>query len=357
VSGVTYKTSHSYTRTALKSDQTLGVDNLEVIGMLDDSSISEADMQAGLFDYAQVQMFIVNWADLSQGILRLRQGWLGEVVLTPTGLFKAELRGLTQALTTQWGDLFSPICRADLGDPQCGINLSAITNVGTVLAVTDRKRFNATPSAYVPFSTTSNATISVLRTLVNSNSGLGIRITISGNNYDFGITPGSNVTSAMTQLINGINGAGIGIAASSFFGPASSSFVVVLTMSSVFSANITKFNDTFNYLSIHSFADAYMNGGQVTWTSGNNNGVSIEVNSYTQSDSFWQLFSNMVRPIQVGDTFNYSPGCDKRRETCYFKFNNMDNFRGEPDMPGMDAMLTYPEFSQSAASGGFNALG
>jgi uncharacterized phage protein (TIGR02218 family) len=46
---------------------------------------------------------------------------------------------------------------------------------------------------------------------------------------------------------------------------------------------------------------------------------------------------------QIGDRFFYYPGCDKRRETCFNKFDNILNFRGEPDMPGVDHMLAYPE--------------
>jgi uncharacterized phage protein (TIGR02218 family) len=49
--------------------------------------------------------------------------------------------------------------------------------------------------------------------------------------------------------------------------------------------------------------------------------------------------------IQVGDTFTYAPGCDKTRETCCNKFNNILNFRGFPDIPGMDQYLYYPDAS------------
>jgi len=39
--------------------------------------IIEQDMKNGLFNYATIHVFLVNWADLTQGILRLRRGWLG----------------------------------------------------------------------------------------------------------------------------------------------------------------------------------------------------------------------------------------------------------------------------------------
>jgi len=48
----------------------------------------------------------------------------------------------------------------------------------------------------------------------------------------------------------------------------------------------------------------------------------------------------MGKSIQVGDTFDIIAGCDKTRETCHSKFNNIINFRGEPDVPGTDKLLT-----------------
>nr|WP_325048889.1 phage BR0599 family protein [Rhodophyticola porphyridii] len=35
-------------------------------------------------------------------------------------------------------------------------------------------------------------------------------------------------------------------------------------------------------------------------------------------------------------------GCDKRMETCRLKFNNLLNFRGFPDIPGDDWLMSYP---------------
>jgi len=37
------------------------------------------------------------------------------------------------------------------------------------------------------------------------------------------------------------------------------------------------------------------------------------------------------------------PGCDKRLTTCINKFNNINNFRGEPYVPGQDEFFNYPD--------------
>ena len=46
-------------------------------------------------------------------------GTLGETRLTPQGYFHAELRGLSQPLAQSTLEVFSPNCRADLGDHRC----------------------------------------------------------------------------------------------------------------------------------------------------------------------------------------------------------------------------------------------
>jgi hypothetical protein len=53
------------------------------------------------------------------GEIRLRRGTPGETRLTPQGYFHAELRGLSQPPAQSTLEVFSPNCRADLGDERC----------------------------------------------------------------------------------------------------------------------------------------------------------------------------------------------------------------------------------------------
>lgn len=93
VSGLTYKAATGFTPTAVLSREQLAVDSLDLEGMLDASAITEADVLAGKYDYAGICIFMVNYADLTQGVLYLRQGWLGEVRMSGAH-FIAEVRGL-----------------------------------------------------------------------------------------------------------------------------------------------------------------------------------------------------------------------------------------------------------------------
>ncbi len=47
----------------------------------------------------------------------------------------------------------------------------------------------------------------------------------------------------------------------------------------------------------------------------------------------------MPNTVAVGHTFNIIAGCDKLKQTCLDKFNNIVNFRGFPDVPGTDKIM------------------
>jgi uncharacterized phage protein (TIGR02218 family) len=74
-----------------------------------------ADLRTGVWDNAEILVFLVSWAAVSQGKILLKRGTIGQVALKDTA-FTAEMRGLTQALSQQIGELYTPDCRADLGD-------------------------------------------------------------------------------------------------------------------------------------------------------------------------------------------------------------------------------------------------
>lgn len=137
---VVYQASTGYTPTNISTTENLSVDNLEVMGMLSASSIADADIEAGLWDYAEIEIFQVNYKDLTQGALLQRKGWLGEVRTGKT-VFTAELRGMAQKLQQTIGELYSPTCRATLGDARCGKDLTAFTFTGTVETVTSNRQF------------------------------------------------------------------------------------------------------------------------------------------------------------------------------------------------------------------------
>jgi uncharacterized phage protein (TIGR02218 family) len=147
ISGQTYLSAVGYQQTAIAANSTLAVDNLEVTGILDSDTLVADDLRAGLFDFAEIFLFTVNWADLSQGLMRLRRGTLGEISTTQAGTFTGELRGMTQRLVAKVGDIYTPECRADLGDTKCKVNLVPLTKTESVVELGDGTLFHASNAA------------------------------------------------------------------------------------------------------------------------------------------------------------------------------------------------------------------
>jgi crotonobetainyl-CoA:carnitine CoA-transferase CaiB-like acyl-CoA transferase len=100
---------------AIQTNSTGEVDNLELLGFFQDDAITERDLKNGLFDYASIYVFTINWTDLTQGICRLRRGWIGECTLSPAGIFKAKNHYLI--IIAPLDHQFAGLCRA-MGRPE-----------------------------------------------------------------------------------------------------------------------------------------------------------------------------------------------------------------------------------------------
>ena len=120
--GTRYEADSGFSATEIDSALGLAVDNLEASGALSSEKLSETRLRAGDFDGAMVELWRVNWQDVSQRVM-LKRGTLGEVT-RGRGFFTAELRGLTQALNQPRGRLFQYGCDAVLGDARCGVDLA-----------------------------------------------------------------------------------------------------------------------------------------------------------------------------------------------------------------------------------------
>jgi uncharacterized phage protein (TIGR02218 family) len=94
-------------------------------------------------------------------------------------------------------------------------------------------------------------------------------------------------------------------------------------------------------------------GGKLIFTSGANAGRAAQVKRHAVSAGIvtielWQAMSEVVT---AGDGFTVTPGCDKSFATCRDRFANAINFRGQPYMPGNDAVLAAPSANQPLDGG------
>lgn len=137
---ITYLSDTGFSKTDLKHDSDLSVSTMDIQGVLNSPEITEADLRAQRYYGAVIYVFIINWADTSQGIIKLQKGWLGEVV-PQDGIYVAELRGLADAYKNNILEIVSPECQADFGDTRCGFDIATVTFSGSVNTVTDRRQF------------------------------------------------------------------------------------------------------------------------------------------------------------------------------------------------------------------------
>jgi uncharacterized phage protein (TIGR02218 family) len=235
--GTVFEAASGFTATSIEGSLGLSVDNLDVAGALSSASITEDDIARGLWDDAEVEVWLVDWTDTSQRLL-LRRGNIGEVSRRRQA-FTAELRGLAHRLDQTYGRLFSRTCAWELGDPHCGVALPAWTAAGSVVQAYDFRRFTA--------------------------SGLG------------------------------------------------------------------------------SFEDRLFRRGLLTWTSGANLGLKMEVKTHSKIGGTVTVELALPMPdmFTAGDAFTIQAGCDKTWETCQARFGNSDNFGGFPHMPGQEIVIGY----------------
>ncbi len=141
--GVTFEAQAGFDASEMEARLGLAVDNMEAAGALSSSQLDADKLRTGHFDAAEIEIWRVNWQDVSQRLL-LRKGTLGNVSHGEAG-FTAEVRGLTETLNVTKGRLFQFACDATLGDARCGVNLeqAEFKATGSVVAVEDNRRLIA----------------------------------------------------------------------------------------------------------------------------------------------------------------------------------------------------------------------
>ena len=238
IDGVTYAAATGFTPSAIASDSTMSVNNLEVNSILDSSAIAPSDLVGGKYDYARIDIFLANYLDLPTDLeanppkhLLLLSGVLGEVKHSDTS-FSAEVRSKSQFLSQKTTNLTSKSCRYDLGDAKCIVNLASYTHNLAVATVINSRTF-----------------------------------TVDGSFNKF---------------------------------------------------------------------DGYLDYGNVTFSSGANNGVKSMVATYANSSRTITLFEPLPYSLAVGDTLVAIAGCRKTTQDCQSRYSNIVNFGGENLIPGAD---------------------
>lgn len=101
------------------------------------------------------------------------------------------------------------------------------------------------------------------------------------------------------------------------------------------------------------YSSGWFRRGRLTVTSGAAAGLVGVIKADQKSSGLHtvELWESLRADIAPGDTVRLDAGCNKRRSTCRDKFSNILNFRGFPDIPGDNKLLSIPLRSTSTTSG------
>jgi hypothetical protein len=321
--GVTYATNNAITASAIEMSSNLSTSNLEVTGILDSTTITKSDLLAKRWDNAQVSIGLIDYTAPSNGVLILNSGLTGEVQLK-NGQFVVELRSLAQYMQQNLGEVYSPLCRANLGDVRCTVNLAPLTVAGVpVTGLSTDPMFIGASSLtqtgpvvpYTDVNGTKVPTTAPYQLLVTPPTGGAFVSNINVKDqygYDWTEVP---VGSTITDLEYSVTPEGL----------------------YTFDSYDVDREIFINY----NYSIGYFAYGSVTFTSGANAGLSMEVRSFAPGAI--ELILPMPRSVAIGDQFTIVAGCDRTMGTCSGRFANLNNFRGEPYIPGNDILLQAQE--------------
>lgn len=121
IAGTTYEASPGGSRSAAQQRVDLSVPSMEITSIIESDSITDEDIRAGKYDGATVSVFMAVPTDvdlLTYGKIILPGAYLGQIRIED-GVYVAELRGLSYALTQSFVEVFTPTCRADFCDARC----------------------------------------------------------------------------------------------------------------------------------------------------------------------------------------------------------------------------------------------
>lgn len=151
--GDQYIPTRGFASSAVENVAGLAVNKTEVKALLQmsgEGGMTAEDLRSGLFDYAEIRIFVVNWANIAHGIIRQRRGWIGEATMTPEGQFQSELRSMAQAYSSRIVEVASPECRVDVFSMRCGLNADDFRISGEVTDVTSRRDFDFSGGVEAP---------------------------------------------------------------------------------------------------------------------------------------------------------------------------------------------------------------
>jgi hypothetical protein len=339
VDGITYLAVAGGTEADVASTNSLAPDNSEERAILNLDSITEDDMHSGLYDYAAISLFVVDYTDPSIGKMSERDGFLGQIT-TERSEFIAELRGLAELLKLTLGGLCLPLCPYNLGDlpfpapgyrGRCTKDLTSFTVTGTLTGVSADQLTLFDPARTEP------------------GPGAGIAITAISNANPCVITLASpiGVPDGSAVVLSGIVGPALLNATETVRNPSGNSFSIDVDTSDT--SAYPPYVGSGGVATPVGADSGYFDYGLFTVNSGVNAGRSKEVKAYVPGQ--WTLQEPFWLPLLGTETYTMTAGCNKTPFACRIKFDNLVNNGSYPFVPGQDKILQVASNASPQPSG------
>lgn len=125
------------------------------------------------------------------------------------------------------------------------------------------------------------------------------------------------------------------------------------TFSTTRAAETVSGNQVLRFADFDAFVDGWYDRGRVVVLSGAATGLASVIRQDRRAGTareliLWEPFR---AEIATGDLLRIEAGCDKSIATCQLKFANVLNFRGFPDIPGEDWLVSVPRSSGTNTGG------
>lgn len=308
--GFSYDAETSFNRSATADQAGYAPANLVIESILDSTLITEDDILAGLWDYAQLEIRTVNWKD-------------------------RQTRYVTNITKANPGVVTSPLHDFATGDQVTISGVVGMTEVNgntyTITVLTDNTfSIGVDTTAYSTYLNSGVANIP--ETSWGYRKGRIGQVNTSGQMFSaefLGLTKQLEkpIVSPILPSCSATLGDAVcqvNLAPHTITGTLETVDATGLALGDA--TNITAAANTYAY-------------GKITMTSGPSNGYSQDVKSSTVGGIILQ--EPLPFGVAVGNTYSLVKGCNKKFSTCKDTFNNVVNFQGYPHLSGIDKLVEY----------------
>jgi uncharacterized phage protein (TIGR02218 family) len=138
VAEIPYRAAPGMKPSAIETRDAIDADTMDIEGAIASAAIAAADLDAGRWDGAALELFVTDWTAPDAAPVTVARGTLGAIERRGAA-FSAELQGVTRRLDAPPCPATSPSCRALFGDRACRVDLAPRTHPRRVVAIDGRE--------------------------------------------------------------------------------------------------------------------------------------------------------------------------------------------------------------------------